>query len=90
VTGNISVPRHTAWIHSTRSRTLRAAGAYATTQVHASLTAATTFASPDWPSRLGVKRRDRDSPRSQVIALFRDQPRRRERRSAGGDPLHHR
>jgi len=62
---------------------LRAGGAYVTTQVHASLTAATTFTSPDWPSRLGVRRRDRDLLRSQVIALFRDQPSQEERHSAG-------
>jgi hypothetical protein len=51
-------------------------GVYLTTQVRKDsgfVTAKTVFTNPDWPARLGVRRRDRDSLRPQVMALIRDE-----------------
>jgi hypothetical protein len=50
-------------------------GVYMTTQVHPAGTPAkpdSTFTNPDWPTKLGIKRRDRRRLRPQVIALIRD------------------
>jgi hypothetical protein len=47
-------------------------GVYLTTQVHPRREGA-VFTNPAWPAALGTARRDRNSLRSQVIALIRDE-----------------
>jgi hypothetical protein len=49
-------------------------GVYATTQVHADPGNPwkNVFTNPGWPAKLGIRRRDRNELRPQVLALIRD------------------